>query len=98
MADPLCEECGDDGLRTLDPAYRGGPRRIAGVCDLCPRCVVCDTHARLEAEAIRRRQRRAARVPGGVESAGAPQLRLPLRPGLKKVRLPSADPARASGS
>ena len=42
MAQLLCEVCGDDGRRTLEPAYRGGPQRIAGDCDACPRCAVCE--------------------------------------------------------
>ena len=54
MRGPLCEACGDEGLRTLAPLYRGGPEREAGDCEHCPRCGPCERRlAEAPAQALR---------------------------------------------
>ena len=85
----MCVECDRIAGRRLDLSGAG---RDTAVWSLC------DTHARLEAETIRRSRSRSrsqlGRTLAEAEPASAPQLPLPLRPALKKVRHASADRLR----
>jgi hypothetical protein len=77
----MCVECDRVAARRLDLSARSGDAAVWSLCE---------AHARLEAESIRRSQRRLAREASVESSAQTPQLQLPLRPAMKKVRRASA--------